>query len=153
MSQYINQSNGVEWSTPIDLYGQLVAEFGEFDLDPCANDDNAKAPRYFTLAEDGLVQKWDADRIYVNPPYGRGIGKWVRKAYEASQAGALVVCLVPSRTDVPWFHEYALKGEIRFIRGRLRFANSKKDAPFPSMLVIFYPRSLEAIQHPFDSFT
>jgi site-specific DNA-methyltransferase (adenine-specific) len=75
----------------------------------------------------------------MNPPYGREIGKWVRKAYETAQAGrqAVVVCLLPARTDTAWWHDYAMKGEIRFLRGRLKFGGSKNSAPFPSALVIF----------------
>ena len=73
----------------------------------------------------------------MNPPYGRSIGQWVSKAYEASQTGATVVCLLPARTDTRWWHTYAMKGEIRFIKGRLKFGNAKANAPFPSALVIF----------------
>lgn len=73
----------------------------------------------------------------MNPPYGRTIGDWMRKAYESAQAGALVVCLVPARTDTAWWHDYAAKGVVRFIRGRLKFGGHKNSAPFPSALVIF----------------
>jgi hypothetical protein len=75
----------------------------------------------------------------MNPPYGREIKKWVKKAYESSLLGATVVCLVPSRTDTSWWHEYCVKGEIEFIRGRLKFGGSKSPAPFPSAVVIFKP--------------
>lgn len=75
----------------------------------------------------------------MNPPYGRQIGVWVKKAYESAQNGATVVCLLPSRTDTAWFHDYCIKGEIRFVRGRLKFGESKNSAPFPSVVVIFYP--------------
>ena len=75
--------------------------------------------------------------VWLNPPYGRTIGQWVRKAYEESRQGATVVCLLPARTDTAWFHEYCLQGEIVFIRGRLRFGGAKWNAPFPSMIVIF----------------
>lgn len=77
----------------------------------------------------------------MNPPYGREIGKWMKKAYESAQAGALVVCLVPSRTDTRWWHDYAMKGEIHFIKGRLKFGNAKTNAPFPSAVVIFDGRA------------
>ncbi len=76
----------------------------------------------------------------MNPPYGRKIKSWMKKAYEASRAGALVVCLVPARTDTAWWHDYAAKAdEIRFIRGRLRFGAANHAAPFPSAVVIFRP--------------
>jgi len=73
----------------------------------------------------------------MNPPYGRTIGHWMKKAYESSLTGATVVCLVPSRTDTRWWHDYAMKGQIEFIRGRLKFGNAKNSAPFPSALVVF----------------
>jgi len=78
----------------------------------------------------------------MNPPYGREIGKWVKKAYESAQSGATVVCLVPARTDTAWWHDYCAKGEIRFVRGRLKFGGSKNSAPFPSAVVIFRPATL-----------
>ena len=73
----------------------------------------------------------------MNPPYGRQIINWVEKAYETSLQGSTVVCLLPARTDTKWFHEYCTKGEIRFIRGRLKFNDGKNSAPFPSMIVVF----------------
>ena len=65
------------------------------------------------------------------------IGKWMKKAYESSLHGATVVCLVPARTDTAWWHDYAMKGNIEFIRGRLKFGSSKNSAPFPSAVVVF----------------
>ena len=73
----------------------------------------------------------------MNPPYGRGIGLWMKKAYESSLQGVKVVCLVPARTDTAWWHDYAMKGDIEFLRGRLKFGNAKNCAPFPSAIVIF----------------
>ena len=74
----------------------------------------------------------------MNPPYGRKIKLWVKKAYESAQSGrANVVCLLPARTDTSWWHDYCMKGEIRFIRGRLKFNNNENSAPFPSAIVIF----------------
>jgi phage N-6-adenine-methyltransferase len=138
-------SRSDDWPTPQAFYDELAREFGGFDLDPCASADNAKCPRFFTPANDGLTQEW-AGRVFMNPPYGRSIGDWMRKAYESAQAGALVVCLVPSRTDTRWWHDYAAKGEVRFIKGRLKFGDGKHPAPFPSAVVIFRPhlRALRA---------
>jgi site-specific DNA-methyltransferase (adenine-specific) len=76
----------------------------------------------------------------MNPPYGRAIGDWMRKAYESALSGALVVCLVPARIDTAWWHDYAIKGEVTFIRGRLKFQGGANDAPFPSAVVVFKPR-------------
>lgn len=123
------------WSTPQDFYDKLDAEFG-FTLDPCATDDNAKCDRYFTAEDDGLLQSWDNEIVFMNPPYGRVIGHWVKKA---SEAKSTVVCLVPARTDTQWWHDYVIGGgaEIRFIKGRLKFGGQKNSAPFPSAVVIY----------------
>lgn len=90
-----------EWSTPQDVYDALDTEFG-FTLDPCATPENAKCERYFTKEDDGLAQEWTGV-VFMNPPYGRQIGRWLKKAYESALAGATVVCLVPSRTDTRWW--------------------------------------------------
>ena len=124
------------WATPQAFFDQVAAEHGPFDVDVCALPENAKAPVFFTPADDGLKQEWRG-RCWMNPPYGRGIGDWMRKAYEPSQAGAKVVCLVPARTDTAWWHDYAAKGAVTFIRGRLKFGDAASNAPFPSALVIF----------------
>ena len=130
-----------EWETPQDLFDELNREFG-FALDVCALPENAKCDLFFTPKTDGLSQSWKGHMCWMNPPYGREIGKWVKKAYEESQRGATVVCLLPARTDTRWFHEYCTKGEIRFIKGRLKFSGCKNSAPFPSMIVIFRRREV-----------
>ena len=123
------------WSTPQHVFDLLDAEF-HFDKDVCATKENAKCKSYFTKEDDGLSKIWDFDMCWMNPPYGREIGKWVKKASEEK----CVVALLPARTDTKWFHDYIYnkKGvEIRFIKGRLKFGDSKNSAPFPSMVVIF----------------
>ena len=133
-------SSGTDlWATPQDFYDAMHAEFG-FELDVCATSENAKCPRYFTAEVDGLSQEWTGV-CWMNPPYGRVIGDWMRKAWESSQAGATVVCLVPSRTDTRWWHDYAMRGEVRYVRGRLKFGGSKNSAPFPCAVVIFRPQA------------
>ena len=124
------------WSTPQDLFNQLHEEF-DLQLDVCAVRENAKRPIFFSPKDDGLSQMWGGVRCWMNPPYGREIGRWVRKAYEESEEGALVVCLLPARTDTAWWHDYCMKGEVRFIRGRLKFGGHMNSAPFPSAIVIF----------------
>lgn len=126
-----------EWETPQDFFEDLNREF-EFDLDVCAIPENAKCERYFSPEIDGLVQEWNGV-CWMNPPYGRQIGKWVRKAYETFIfEGNTVVCLLPARTDTKWFHDYILgKAEIRFVKGRLKFGGSSGNAPFPNMVVVF----------------
>jgi phage N-6-adenine-methyltransferase len=125
-----------EWETPQDFFDALDAQY-HFTLDPCATHENAKCHRYFTREDDGLVQSWWGERVFMNPPYGREISRWVAKAHEESIQGALVVCLLPARTDTRWFHDYCTKGRITFLRGRLKFGGSKDSAPFPSMVVVF----------------
>ncbi len=126
-----------EWETPQDFFDRLNEEF-HFTLDVCATPENAKCSKFFTKRENGLLQKWTGV-CWMNPPYGREIGKWVQKAYESALEGATVVCLLPARTDTAWWHDYCMKGEIRFVRGRLKFGNATENAPFPSAVVIFRP--------------
>ena len=132
-----SQSN--EWATPQDLFDGLNAEFG-FTLDPCCTDDNAKCRKHYTLADDGLSQSWAGEVVFMNPPYGREIGKWIAKAHQEAKGGATVVCLIPARTDTAYWHDYCMKGEVRYIRGRLKFGGCKCGAPFPSAVVVFRPR-------------
>ena len=135
-----------EWETPIDLYKKLDDEF-HFTLDPCATDNNAKCERYFTIADNGLAHEWDNDIVFMNPPYGRDKGRWIKKAYGESLRGATVVCLIAARTDTSYWHDYIFnKAEIRFLRGRLCFkrADGSGDrAPFPSAIVIYKPKIVE----------
>jgi phage N-6-adenine-methyltransferase len=123
------------WATPQDFFDAINKEFS-FDVDVCATAENAKCQNYFNVQQDGLKQDWSGV-CWMNPPYGRVIGNWVKKAYESAQNGATVVCLLPARTDTKWWHDYCMKGKIRFIRGRLKFGGNKNAAPFPSALVIF----------------
>lgn len=115
-----------DWRTPRALYQALYSEFG-FDHDPCPVRPTA----------DGLVSGWGKVN-FVNPPYGREIGRWLEKGYEEHMKGKTVVFLLPSRTDTKWWHRFVLKAdEIRFIKGRLRFDNQENPAPFPSVIVVF----------------
>lgn len=134
-------SKSDDWSTPDDFFAKVVAEFGPFDLDPCATAENAKAPHFYTAEQDGLGQDWHG-KVWCNPPYGRGIGEWVRSAVQETSDVSwadLVVMLLPARTDTKWWHDYVIPhaAEIRFIKGRLKFGGAKNSAPFPSALVIF----------------
>ena len=123
------------WYTPQDFFKKYDDVY-KFETDVCATDDNAKCTKYYTEEMDGLSQEWRGV-CWMNPPYGRTIGKWMKKAYESSLSGATVVCLVPARTDTNWWHDYAMKGDIEFIKGRLKFGGSKNSAPFPSAVVVF----------------
>lgn len=127
----IMSSKSAEYSTPQELYDTLDAEFS-FTLDPCATLKNAKCKKFYTKEQDGLAQDWTGESVFMNPPYGREIGKWVAKI--AHTGG---VALLPARTDTRWFHDYIYgKAEIRFLKGRIKF-NGGGPAPFPSMVVVF----------------
>lgn len=134
-------SKNSEWATPAKWFEYLDLEFG-FTLDPCCSHDNAKCAKRFTSAEDGLSQSWADERVFMNPPYGREISKWMKKAYEeARDNGTLVVCFVPARVDTDWWHRYADKAtEIRFPKGRVRFGDATANAPFPTAILVFRPK-------------
>lgn len=125
-----------EWSTPQDLFDKLHRVW-EFTLDVCATAENAKVLYFYDKADDGLKQSWKGHVCWMNPPYGREIGKWMRKAFQESLRGAVVVCLVPARTDTVWWHDYVMKGDVTFLKGRLKFGGATNSAPFPSAIVIF----------------
>lgn len=132
---YMPEAKSSDWETPQFLYDELHREF-QFNLDPCADASNAKCKRYFTEEQNGLVQSWEGARVFLNPPYGKNLGKWVEKA--ATSGAELAVCLLPSRTDVRWFHNWVYrKAEVRFLKGRLKFGGGVNPAPFPSMIVVF----------------
>lgn len=127
-----------DWGTPLWLFDRLNEEFG-FDVDACATAENAKLPTYYDLTADALRINWRGT-VFMNPPYGRQLNDWMLKAsMSACDFGTTVVALVPARTDTAWWHRHAMSGEVRFIRGRLRFAGAKHSAPFPSALVVLGP--------------
>jgi len=135
-----------DWETPQWLFDELDKEF-EFELDVCASRENQKIAFYFTERQDSLNIDWKSEldqsiiktyNCWMNPPYGRKIGKWIKKANEEAKKGCIVVALLPARTDTKWFHEYIYKKhEIRFLKGRLKFVGAEHSAPFPSMIVVF----------------
>lgn len=131
-------SNKDNWETPQKLFDELNKEFN-FTIDAAADKENHKCERYYTREENGLEKSWKGERVFLNPPYGRELPKWVKKASEeAKNKDAIIVMLIPARTDTQWFHDYIYKkAEIRFIKGRLKFGDAKNSAPFPSMVVIF----------------
>lgn len=127
------------WETPQNFFDKLNDEF-HFAVDACTILENTKCDEFYTPEDDGLSKDWD-ETTWCNPPYGRKIWEWVRKAYyQAIQFGSTIVMLLPARTDTRWFHDYIYEKdwvEIRFVRGRLKFGESKNSAPFPSMVVVF----------------
>lgn len=138
-------SDRMDWETPQDLFEELDARY-HFTLDAAASDANAKCDRYYTSADDGLAQDWAGETVFLNPPYGRELPRWVAKAAgEALKPGTLVVLLVPARTDTRWFHQYLYRrAQITFIRGRLHFetaGEASQSAPFPSMIAVLGGKS------------
>ena len=132
----IFSSDDMTWETPQNIFNKLDNEFN-FTLDVCALAETAKCKKYYTPETDGLKQEWNGT-CWMNPPYGRQIGEWLKKAYEESLKGNTIVCLIPSRTDTKYWHDYCMKAsEIRFVKGRLKFGNATNSAPFPSAVIVF----------------
>lgn len=132
----------MDWCTPKDFFDRLNDEF-KFTIDAAATEKNSKCERFYTPKDDSLTKDWGGEVVFLNPPYGRDIGRWVKKAYiESRKPNTIVVMLISSRTDTRYFHDYILdKSEIRFIKGRLKFTYDDgtvlAPAPFPSMVVIY----------------
>lgn len=132
------------WATPQDFFNRLHSAF-RFTTDVCALPENAKCAKFYTPEMDGLAQDWNGT-CWMNPPYGRGIGEWIEKAYRsAKENGATVVCLIPARVDTRWWHDFCAKGEVHFVRGRLKFGDARDSAPFPSAVVVFRPNVGDAL--------
>jgi len=138
---YMPQSKTDDWATPQDLFDQLDA-IHHFTLDVAASSTNHKTANWCGLdhenpkLRDGLAISWENNRVWCNPPYGREIKDWVKKAHDESKH-AEIVMLLPARTDTKWFHDYAIRHKVTFIKGRLKFGNGNVPAPFPSILVVF----------------
>ena len=132
-------SKKMDWATPWELFRAWDISHGPFTLDVCATSDNSKCSSFFTPAINGLWQKWGGT-CWMNPPYGREIGRWIAKAVGEVHKGHAdrVVCLLPARTDTAWWHDLVIPyGDIHFLRGRVRFEGAEHAAPFPSAIVIF----------------
>lgn len=142
ISPALYSSASVEWETPQDLFDRLNAKY-HFTLDVCATPENAKCKMFFTKEDDGLARKWTGERVWCNPPYGRGVDQWVQRCGFAKQhapdwAPEFAVMLLPARTDTRWWHDYVIPyGKVEFLRGRLKFGGHKNSAPFPSAVVMF----------------
>jgi phage N-6-adenine-methyltransferase len=135
-SKHVNRDN---WETPPDLYDELNREF-HFTLDPCARIETAKAGKYYTRMENGLLFDWRGENVFVNPPYsGTNCKQWVEKCFHESQKPKTkVVALLPVSTSSRWFHDFIYnKAEVRFLKGRIRFVGAPYTAPFSSMIVIW----------------
>ena len=130
-------SNSDEWTTPRWLFDRLNKRF-QFTLDAAAAKENALCHYYFTKEEDGLQFRWDNQRVFCNPPYSN-IAKWAKHFSEQADRANLIVALVPARVDTAWWQDHIAKADfVHFIRGRLRFGDSKNSAPFPSALAFWF---------------
>lgn len=134
-----------DWRTPRGLFDELNGEFG-FTIDICASDENALLERYWTERDEALLRSWENERVWMNPPYGRQLPRWMEKAWTEAPNADVIVGLIPSRTDTAWWHDYVMPAsEIRFLRGRLEFTGHAKtnpdshNAPFPSCVVVWKP--------------
>lgn len=140
-----------DWGTPQHIFELLNRFFGPFTLDPASDGTNALCPLHYTEKENGLVQSWAGHRVFLNPPYGRILYQWARKAYlESRHPRTIVVGLLPARTDPKWFHDYIFeKSKVILIPGRIKFVGAKYAAPFPSMYVIWGrdTERLENVKH------
>ena len=154
MNEVHFKSGNKEWETPESLFWPLKKEFN-IVLDTCATEANTKCNAWIDRKMNALSASWSTmlanigpDKAgWMNPPYGREIDKWVRKAHEESLKGATIIALLPARTDTSWFHNYIHnKHEVRFLKGRIKFVGAKDSAPFPSMIVIFKPKTDTFIQ-------
>ena len=139
--QQLFSSKRQDWATPWALFTEVSKEFN-FVLDAAASKENRKCPNYFSVEDDALKQDWaikaKGESVWLNPPYGRNIGVWIKKAYQESAKGCTVVCLTFARTDTRWWHDWAMKAaEIRLIPGRVTFIGGKSAAPAPSCLIVF----------------
>jgi phage N-6-adenine-methyltransferase len=134
------ESATVEWPTPDSLWKPLHDEFG-FTLDVCATDENAKCSRYYTRHDDGLVQPWSGV-CWMNPPYGREMVAWLKRAESEKANGVTTVALIPSRTNTGWWHDIVMPNEVRFVRGRPKFGNADQGLPWPLAVVVFRSNAL-----------
>jgi phage N-6-adenine-methyltransferase len=141
-----------DWSTPQNIFDELDKEF-RFDIDACASFWNTKCSDYYDISDDALLIDWVPGKTYwMNPPYGREIGKWIEKAYIESRRGSTIVCLIPARTETKWFHSYCLESEIRFVKGRIHFSDryGKTGRPrFSSIIVIMRPEPIRYLNRTF----
>jgi phage N-6-adenine-methyltransferase len=134
--------NGRLWATPPEVFDPLHAEF-DFTLDPCATAESAKCVEFFTEEQNGLEQSWGGHRVFMNPPYGREVYAWTRKARLEARRTALVVGLLPASTDLAWWHDDVVgHAEVRYLRGRVRFLTDgpyRASGFFASVVVVWWP--------------
>jgi len=136
-----DQFQRLDLAAPQAWHDNLNLEF-DFTLDPCCTHEPAKCSKHFTPGENGLAQSWAEETVFMNPPYGKEVGFWMKKACEEARDNlALVVCFVRASVDMEWWGHYAARAtEIRFSKERVTYAGAETAAPFPVAIVIFRPR-------------
>ena len=140
-------SNNPAYETPKEFYNKYNSKYN-FTLDACASDTNHLCDKYYTVNNSCLDKDWTGNTVWMNPPYGNEISKFIKKAYdEWKDHNVETVMLLPARTDTKWFHDYIYRKrgvKIEFIKGRLHFCTNgvpdKNGAPFPSMIVVYKKR-------------
>ena len=138
MTKGLTSTGNIVAETPKYLFDRISSIFN-FSLDVCALPENAKCESYYTPKDDGLSKPWRGG-VWCNPPYGREISSWVKKAYEESQKeyNSFVLMLLPARTDTKWWWDWVQgKATLFFIKGRVKFGDHNVGAPFPSVLALY----------------
>ena len=138
MTPGLTSTGNIVAETPKYLFDKISSIFN-FSLDVCALPENAKCENYYTPKDDGLSKPWMGG-VWCNPPYGREISSWVKKAYEESQKeyNSFVLMLLPARTDTKWWWDWVQgKATLFFIKGRVKFGDHNVGAPFPSILALY----------------
>ena len=128
-----------QWATPQAVFDWLDEQFGPHDLDAAADSTNNKCDDYISAEDDALTVPWVGTRVWLNPPYGRGLARWATKAIDEIDAGNCdsITILVPARTDTNWFIDLADRAHrIVFVKRRLRFGDGSRDAPFPTAILV-----------------
>lgn len=109
-----------DWFTPEPVWRPAVEAFGSIGLDPCAHPEST-VPARVRRFKHGLRDPWSGHGlVWLNPPYGIGIGEWTARARED---GDHVIGLLPARVDTRWWHQDVAPAARRvvLVRGRLRF--------------------------------
>lgn len=149
-----------DWETPHNILS-IIERYRPIRLDPCTTSENPTgATEFFTPADDGLSQDWDMGSgglVYVNPPYGRQLSKWMskvvteslRRPVSADRYGTEIIMLIPARPDTANWQHGVFEGAnaICFVKGRIRFKDAENSAPFPSALVYFGDRDSDFVSH------
>lgn len=135
------KSKSVEYETPTEIVEPLIEEFN-IVLDVCATRENAQCAYFITKYQDAFTKDWsEHGNCWMNPPWGRGMKKWVERAREESRKGIVVVCLLPVRSNTIWWHKNIIdtKAEVRFLKGEIKFNKMERGLWLPCAIVIFRP--------------